>query len=161
MNILTSRLFSAKEDFVKKHRKPIVLTLEKNTKVLNMSGTSNRLPDGDFGNSWTQYWMVFSNDSLRCSQCGKLLWNKENKTSVEACEKWIRQHEINNHVEGKDEKESLNDYESQGGHVELDGIRYITPLCSQHNTDNIGKEIVLEADSVLVEEVDPRIIEEN
>lgn len=44
--------------------------------------------------------------------------------------------------------------------MKLGGIYYITPLCSQHNTDNIGKEIVLEAGSVLVEEVDPRIVEE-
>lgn len=161
MKILTSKLFSAREDFIKRHRKPNVLTLEKDTKVINMSGTSNRLPDGDFENSWTWYWMAFSKESLRCSQCGKLLWNKEDETSVEACKKWIRQHEINNHVEGKDDKESLNEYESQGGHVKLEGIRYITPLCSQHNTDNIGEEIVLEAGSVLVEEVEPRIVDVN
>ena len=161
MNILTLRLLSAREDFIENYRKPKVLKLEKNTKVLNMPGTSNRLPDGDFENSWTQYWLVFSNASLRCSQCGKLLWNNEDKSSIEICKKRIRQHEINNHVEGKDTKESLNEYESQGGHVELDGTCYITPLCSQHNTDNIGKEIVLKEGSVLVEEVAPRIVEED
>lgn len=160
MNILTSKLLSAREDFIKKHREPNVLKLEKNTKVFNMPGTSNRFPDGDFENSWTQYWLAFSNSSLRCSQCGKLLWNKEDKNSVETCKKLIRQHEINNHVEGKEIEESLNEYESQGGHVKLGGISYITPLCSQHNTDNIGKEIVLKEGSVLVEEVAPRIIEE-
>lgn len=160
MNILTSGLLLAREGFIENHREPNVLKLEKNTKVLNMSGTSDRLPDGDFENSWTQYWLVFSNDSLRCSQCGKLLWNIEDKSSIVICKKLIRQHEINNHVEGKDTKESLNEYESQGGHVELDGTCYITPLCSLHNREHVGEEITLKTGSVLVEEVDPRIVEE-
>lgn len=112
MKELNFKFLSAREDFIKKHRDPKVLKLEKNTKVLNMSGTSNRLPDGDFENSWTQYWLAFSNASLHCSQCGKLLWNNEDKNSVDVCKKLIRQHEINNYVEEKDTEEKLNDYES-------------------------------------------------
>ena len=158
---ITLRLLVAGDEFVEKHRKPQVIRLEENTEVLNMSDTSNRKPDGDFEDSWTQYWMAFSNEkTLKCSVCETLLWNKENNKSIEVCKDLIRQHEINKHVEGKNVDESLSEYESQGGHVQLEGVIYITPLCIQHNKEEIGENIVLKAGAVLVEEVDPIILQE-
>ena len=102
-----------------------------------MSDTSNRESNGDFEDSWTQYWMTFSNEeTLKCSVCETL------------------------HVDGKDADEPLAEYESQGGHVQLDGVIYITPLCFLHNKEDVGENIVLKAGSVLVEEVAPIILEE-
>lgn len=158
--VLSIRLFSAMNVFLDKNGQPKVITLGKDTQVLNMPNTSNRIPNGDFEGSWTQYWITFSKEgTLRCSVCGKLLWNKEIKKSKEVCQDLIRKREINNYVENKDEKESIEDYESQGGHVKLNNVIYITPLCCHHNKENVGENIVLKAGSVLVEEVNP-VIEE-
>lgn len=159
--VIALKIFVAGKEFVEKHKKPLVIKQEEDTEVLNMSDTSNRKPNGDFEDSWTQYWMAFSNEeTLKCSVCETLLWNKENEKSIEVCKDLIRQHEINKHVEGKDADESLAEYESQGGHVQLDGVIYITPLCFLHNKKDVGENIVLKAGSVLVEEVDPIILEE-
>lgn len=61
----------------------------------------------------------------------------------------------------KDGGIAMNDLESQGSHVRYKGRVYITPLCSEHNTNNKGKKIVLKAGTILVEEVDPLIVDEN
>ena len=157
--VMSLKLFMAKEDFLSKHSNPKVLVLEKDTEVLNMEGTSNHHPNGDFDNSWTKYWIAFSEETklILCSQCGKALWNEENRNSVKMCKDILRQRKINCDVEGKDNEEKLEDYISHGSHVEIDGVTYITPLCIEHNTSNKGEMITLKKGSILVEEVDPII----
>lgn len=151
-----------KDNFIDKHREPKTITLDLDMEVLNLPRTSNRKPNGDFGRSWTQYWLAFSGEQrLCCSVCGIPLWNNEAEKSKGICMDLVRQHEINNSVENKDDKMSLEDFESQGGHVKLDGIIYITPLCPKHNKEKEGELITLQSGSVLVEEVDPIIENEN
>ena len=43
-------LFVAKKELIKNHREPKVLTLDEDTKVVNKKNTSNRHPNGNFGN---------------------------------------------------------------------------------------------------------------
>lgn len=57
-NTLNMMLFSiskARSDFEKNHPSPEVITLDGETKVTNKGNTSNRHPNGDFGNSWMKY----------------------------------------------------------------------------------------------------------
>ena len=133
-----------------------------NRLVLNLEGTSNHKPNGDFDNSWTRYWIAFSRktDYLFCAKCGRPLWNEENKKSVAFCEELIRTRKINDYIEKKDEKVTIENLRSHGSHVELDGMTYITPMCCEHNTSNKGENIELKEGTILVEEVDPLIIEE-
>ena len=77
--------------------------------------------------------------------------------NISFCKELIRRHEIIDKVEKKDDKETLEDYESQGGHVQINDTYYITPLCRKHNKESVGKKIVLKAGAILVEEVDPVI----
>ena len=50
-----------------------MIKLGEDTEVLNMSDTSNRESNGDFEDSWTQYWMTFSNEeTFKYSVCETL-----------------------------------------------------------------------------------------
>ena len=144
-SIMSLKLHQAKKKFVEEHTVPDVIKFEEKTKVLNLEGTSNHKPNGDFDGSWTRYWIAFSHETeyLFCSQCGKPIWNEENRKSVDLCKELIRTKEINKYVGEKDEPITLEDLESHGSHVELDGVTYITPLCCEHNTGNKGEEIIL------------------
>ena len=155
---MSMRLIAAKDEFVKKHRNPKVIKLDNDTEVINMQETENRKPEGDFEDSWTQYWLAFTEQSfLCCSECGKPLWNKECEKSEAFCKDVVRKRQINSKVENTDNKETLADYKSQGGHVKLDDTIYIAPLCYQHNNNNVGEKIVLKSGTILVEEIEPRI----
>ena len=155
------KLCKAKELFVDEHRNPNVIVLQAATEVFNIPGTANRHPNGDFEDSWTQYWLAFSEqDNIMCSECGKPLWNKECKNSEGFCKAVLRYRQVMKRSGGNCEDESMDDYMSHGSHVEFAGMTYITPLCSKHNTENVGKKIVLNKGSILVEEVDPRIDDE-
>ena len=160
--MLSFKLHKAKRKFLSEHNEPEVLTIEEKTKVLNLEGTSNHKPNGDFDGSWTRYWIAFSHETeyLFCSQCGKPIWNEENKRSKALCEELIRTKEINKYIVERDEPITMKDLKSHGSHVELDGVTYITPMCCEHNTGNKGEMIELKEESILVEEVDPLILEE-
>lgn len=57
--MLLFSLYTAKKEFEEKHTSPKVLTLDSDTIVVNKGNTSNRHPNGAFGNSWMKYWMAF------------------------------------------------------------------------------------------------------
>ncbi len=160
--MMSIKLIAAREEFLKEHREPKILVLDKDTDVVNMEGTSNHHPNGNFSNSWTKYWIAFTHETggVYCAECGQAIWNDENEKSVAICRDILKQHQINCRVEGKELDESLDDYRSHGSHVLLDGVTYITPLCPEHNTNDKGLKIKLKKGTILVEEVDPRIEEE-
>lgn len=78
-NMMSIKLFCAKNKFTQEHREPEIIILEEDTEVLNLEGTTNHKPNGDFDGSWTRYWIAFTHetDHLFCSQCGIPIWNEE------------------------------------------------------------------------------------
>lgn len=148
---MSFKLHSAKNRFIDEHGEPEILVLEEDTEVLNLEGTANHKPNGDFDGSWTRYWIAFTHetDYLFCSQCGIPIWNEQDKKSVNLCKELIRTKEINKYVGEKDGGITMNDLESQGSHVRYNGKVYITPLCSEHNTNNKGKKSKFPVKAVL------------
>lgn len=85
--MLSFLLYLAKKEFDGKHTSPEVLTLDSDTIVVNKGNTSNRHPNGGFGNSWMKYWMAFSDKSSGyvCSIDGEPIWVEGDKASEKAC----------------------------------------------------------------------------
>ena len=82
----------AKQSFEENHSTPKISTLTCDTEVTNKGKTSNRHPNGDFGNSWMKYWMAFPKVSpvFVCSVDGEPIWVEDDKDSCEKCRAWNR-----------------------------------------------------------------------
>lgn len=159
--MLSFSLFTAKKDFMKNHLLPEVLTLDCDTKVTNKGNTSNRHPNGNFGNSWMKYWMAFSGkiSGFVCSVDGEPIWVEGDKDSENACRENNRVFELMYHPHTEKAEEAYNGREAHGAHIQYNGKTYIVPLCASENTSlkDEEQEITLKAGTILVEEVDPII----
>ena len=162
--MLSFPLFLAKEDFIKNHPSPEVITLDSDTKVTNKGKTSKRHPNGDFGNSWMKYWMAFSGKTsgFVCSIDGEPIWVEGDKASEKACRENNRMLELMYHPHTEKAEEVYNGREAHGAHIQYKGKTYIVPMCTSDNTSlkDEEKEITLKAGTILVEEVDPIIDKE-
>lgn len=162
--MLLFSLYTAKKEFEGKHTSPKVLTLDSDTIVVNKGNTSNRHPNGAFGNSWMKYWMAFSDKSsgFVCSIDGEPIWVEGDKDSENACRKNNRIFELIYHPDTEKSEEVYNGREAHGAHIQYNGKIYIVPMCASENTSlkDEEKEITLKAGSILVEEVDPIIDED-
>lgn len=162
--MLSFLLYLAKKEFEEKHTSPEVLTLDSDTIVVNKGNTSNRHPNGDFGNSWMKYWMAFSDKSsgFVCSIDGEPIWVEGDKASENVCRDNNRMLELMYHPHTEKAEEAYNGREAHGAHIQYKGKTYIVPMCASDNTSlkDEEKDITLKAGTVLVEEVDPIVDEE-
>ena len=163
MDMMPLDLFIANKEFIKNHREPKVLTLDEDTKVVNKRNTSNRHPNGNFGNSWMNYWIAFSGiiSDFTCSIDGLPIWIEDDQESCETCKKENRFWELFYGSDTENAQKAYNGREAHGAHVRYEGKTYIVPMSASENTSLGDKEveITLKAGTVLVEEVSPRIEE--
>ena len=163
MNIMPIELFIAKDEFIENHREPKVLMLDEDTKVVNRGNTSKRHPNGNFGNSWMNYWIAFSGiiSDFSCSIDGQPIWIEDDQDSCETCKKENRFWELVYGSNTENAQKAYNGREAHGAHVKYGRKTYIAPMSASENTSLGDKEveITLKAGTVLVEEVDPRIDE--
>lgn len=134
-------LFAARDEFVKKHKEPEVITLESETEVINKGNTSTHHPNGSFENSWMKYWMAFSGQDkdFVCSVDGQPIWIEGDVESCKKCREINRTFELLYHPDTEKAEKTYNGREAHGAHLEYNGKTYIAPMCSSHNTE-LGEE---------------------
>ncbi len=154
------QIFMARNEFLKKHSAPKVVPLSEDTKVRNMGNTGDRHPDG-FDGSWMKYWMGFSevDKDFVCSVDGNHIWIEGDDKSINKCKTDNRMFELMYHPDEDKAEEVFNQREAHGAHVKYKGKIYIAPMCAHHNTSLKDKDevVTLQAGTILVEEVDPKI----